>query len=76
MDMTVFQKNLLVYANALLNKLKNVSIPENILDDPIKVLNYKEVEKDSGKKTSIGLDDLKEKSAKNGGELKPEDFLT
>lgn len=76
MEMTVFQKNLMVYANALLNKLKNVNIPEGILDDPIKVLNYKEIEKDSGKKTSVGLDDLKEKSAKNGGQLNPEDFLT
>lgn len=76
MEMTVFQKNLMVYANALLNKLRNVSVPEAILDDPIKVLNYKEIEKDSGKKTSVGLDDLKEKSAKNGGQLNPEDFLT
>jgi hypothetical protein len=76
MEMTLFQKNLLVYANALLNKLKNVNVPESILDDPIKVLNYKEVEKDSGKKTSVGLNDLKEKSAKNGGQLNPEDFLT
>lgn len=76
MEMTVFQKNLMVYANALLNKLKNVNVPEAILDDPIKVLNYKEVEKDTGKKTSVGLDDLKEKSAKNGGRLNPEDFLT
>ena len=76
MDMTIFQKNLLVYANALLNKLKNVNVPDAILDDAMKVLNYKEIEKDSGKKTSVGLDDLKEKSAKNGGRLNPEDFLT
>lgn len=76
MDMTVFQKNLMVYANAILNKLRNVSVPENILDDPIKVLNYKEMEKATGNKTSVGLEDLKEKSAKNGGQLNPEDFLT
>jgi len=76
MEMTVFQKNLLVYANALLNKLRNVNVPEGILEDPMKVLNYKEPEKDTGKKTSVGLDDLKEKSAKNGGQLNPEDFIT
>lgn len=76
MDMTVFQKNLLVYANALLNKLKNVSVPDNLLEDALGVLNYKEPEKDTGKKTSVGVDDLKEKSAKNGGQLNPEDFLT
>lgn len=76
MDMTVFQKNLMVYANALLNKLRNVNIPEAIMDDPIKILNYKELEKETGKKTSVGLNDLKEKSAKNGGQLNPEDFLT
>jgi len=76
MEMTVFQKNLLVYANALLNKLRNVNVPENILEDAISVLNYKEVEKSSGKNTSVGLDDLKEKSAKNGGQLNPEDFIT
>jgi hypothetical protein len=76
MDMTVFQKNLLVYANALLNKLKNTNIPEAIIEDPIKVLNYKEQENDNGKKTSIGTEDLKEKMAKNGGKLNPEDLIT
>ena len=76
MDLSVFQKNLLVYANAILNKLKNVSVPEAILDDPIKILNYKEPEKGSGKDTSVGIKDLKEKSSQNNGELKPEDFLS
>ena len=76
MDLSVFQKNLLVYANAILNKLKNVSVPDAVLDDPIKILNYKEPVKGSGKDTSIGLKDLKEKSSQNNGELKPEDFLS
>ena len=76
MDLSVFQKNLLVYANAILNKLKNVSVPDAALDDPIKILNYKEPEKGSGKETSVGLKDLKEKSSQNNGELKPEDFLS
>lgn len=76
MEVTVFQKNLLVYSNALLNKLKNVTIPEGILEDPVKVLEYKEPEKDNGNKTTVGTDDLKEKMAKNGGKLNPEDLLT
>ena len=76
MNMTVFQKNLMVYANAILNKLKNVSIPDNIQEDALKILNYKEIETKSNNKTSVGMEDLKEKSAKNGGQLNPEDFLT
>lgn len=75
LEMTAFQKNLMVYANSILNKLKNVEIPEAIYEDPIKILNYKKLEKTTSKKTSIGLDDLKEKSMKNGGQLNPEDFL-
>ncbi len=76
MDLSVFQKNLLVYANAILNKLKNVNVPDAVLDDPIKILNYKEPENGSGKDASVGLKDLKEKSSQNNGELKPEDFLS
>jgi len=75
LDMTVFQKNLLTYSNAILNKLRNVEIPDNIYSDPIKILNYKKPEKGQSGKTSVGLDDLKEKSMKNGGQLNPEDFL-
>lgn len=76
MDLSIFQKNLLVYANAILNKLKNVSVPEVILDDPIKILNYKEPKKVNGNETSVGVGDLKEKAKKNGGGLTPEDFTT
>lgn len=76
MDMTVFQKNLLVYSNTLLNKLKNVSIPEAIIEDPVKVLEYKEQEAGKTGKTTTGTDDLKEKMIKNGGKLNPEDLLT
>lgn len=76
MDLSVFQKNLLVYANAILNKLKNVNVPEVILDDPIKILNYKEPEKEIGRDASVGVNDLKEKSKNNGGKLTPEDFLS
>lgn len=73
LDLSVFQKSLLVYSNALLNKLKNISIPEDVAKDPMKVLEYEEKE---GKKTSRGVDDLKEKMEARGGKLKPEDYLT
>lgn len=72
--LTVFQKNLLVYSNSLLNKLKNTSIPDSIANDPVKVLEYDE-KKEKGGKTSQGIDDLKEKAKARGGVLKPEDFL-
>ena len=42
LDLTVFQKNLLTYANAVLNKLKNVSVPSALLKDPVKILEYEE----------------------------------
>lgn len=75
LNLTVFQKNLLVYSNSLLTKFKNTSIPDAIANDPVKVLEYDE-KKDKGGKTSEGLDDLKEKSKARGGVLKAEDFLT
>ena len=73
-DLSSFQKNLLVYSNSLLNKLKNVSIPENILRDPVKILEYEE-KRGSDKKTE-GIEDLKQKFKNSGGALKPEDFLS
>jgi hypothetical protein len=75
-DLTIYQKNLLVYANSLLNKFKNVSIPDGILDDPVKILNYVEKDHSADSKTTYGIEDLREKSAARGGSLKAEDFLT
>lgn len=74
LNMTTFQKNLLVYANAVLNKIKNVSIPDQISHDPIKILHYSEEAKSAT--TSYGIEDLREKSKANGGKLTPEDFLS
>lgn len=74
-DLTLFQKNLLIYSNSLLNKLKNYSIPENILKDPVKVLEYEE-SKDKQKNKTEGIEDLNQKFKKSGGVLKPEDFLS
>tara|TARA_B100000287_G_scaffold68240_1_gene59767 strand:- start:2321 stop:3190 length:870 start_codon:yes stop_codon:yes gene_type:complete len=75
LSLTVFQKGLLSYANALLNKMKNVRIPDEIVGDPIKIFDYEEP-KDTEKKVSHGLDDLKQKMEMRGGELKAEDLLT
>ena len=72
---TLFQKNLLVLSNALLNKMKNSEIPDEISNDPSKILEYEEPE-DKSPNVSHGLDDLKAKMKARGGELKPEDFLT
>ena len=74
-NITSFQKNLIVLSNALLNKIKNVKIPEDISDDPVKVMDY--VEKDeSQSKVSHGVDDLRARAKARGGELKAEDFLS
>ncbi len=74
-DLTVFQKNLLALTNTLFNKIKNVSIPDEISDDPIKILEYEEKEEKESK-VSHGVGDLKRKVAARGGELKAEDFLS
>ena len=59
----------------MLNKLRNVKIPDEISDDPIKIFNYEEKEESEGK-VSHGVDDLKMKSKARGGKLKAEDFLS
>lgn len=74
LKLSIFQKTLLSCANSLLNKLKNTTIPDSIMNDPVKVLNYDE-KRDSKSKTSEGVGDLREKMASRGGVLKPEDFL-
>jgi hypothetical protein len=74
-NITLFQKNLLVLSNALLNKMKSTTIPDEISDDPSKILEYEEPEEKDGNVTH-GLDDLKSKMKARGGELKAEDFLT
>ena len=73
--LTCFQKNLIVYSNALFNKIKNVSIPSEIAGDPVKVYEYEEKPHQESK-TSHGVDDLRTKMAMRGGELKAEDFLS
>lgn len=72
---TLFQKSLLIFSSSLLNKMKNVSIPDEISKDPVKILDYEEKQV-GDKKVSHGVDDLKMKMQARGGKLKAEDFLS
>ncbi len=77
LNLTIFQRNLLVYANSLLNKLKSTTIPDGIANDPVKILDYsEETANTKASKVSHGIGDLVEKNKARGGTLKPEDFLT
>lgn len=78
LELTIFQKNLLVYGNILITKLKNsYKMPNEIKDNPIKIFEWTE-----GDKNSKSLDDndfnIREKVKKAGGleNMKPEDKIT
>ena len=72
---TIWQKNLLSYASILLNKLKNLDIPDEIRQDALKVYNFKEKkEGSSDNKVTEGVSDLRAKMAEKGGKLTAEDF--
>lgn len=74
-DISIWQKNLIFYASVLLNKLKNMDMPDNITDDPVKIYNFKPKENQSNDdKTTHGVSDLRDKMAKSGGKLTAEDF--
>tara|TARA_B100001939_G_C16946493_1_gene620584 strand:- start:2697 stop:3563 length:867 start_codon:yes stop_codon:yes gene_type:complete len=75
MNLTIFQKGLISYSRALMNKIQNTSIPEKIYGDPVKMFDYKEPKKEEKENTTHGLDDLKRRMSSRGGELKAEDFL-
>jgi len=74
MNLTIFQKNLISYSRGLLNKLKNVKIPEEFASDPVKMFDYEE-EEEKEENTTHGVEDIKRKMKARGGELKAEDFL-
>ena len=74
-ELTIFQRSLLIMTNSLLNKLRNVNIPDEISDDPVKIYEYEEKEQTEAK-VSHGVDDLKQKAKARGGKLKAEDFLS
>lgn len=71
---TVLQKNLLIYASAILNKLKNIEMPDDIKQDPIKIIKFKPSENKSAK-TTEGIEDIRQKLSANNGKLKAEDLL-
>jgi len=75
LEITDLQKNLIVLTHALLNKIKNTSIPDEIASDPIRIMDYEEKD-DAAAKVSHGTDDLKLKMNARGGKLKAEDFLS
>lgn len=78
LELTIFQKNLLLYGNILINKLKNsYKMPNEIKDNPIKIFEWSE-----DNKNSKSLDDndfnIRDKVKKAGGleNMKPEDKIT
>lgn len=73
MDLTLYQKNLLSQANFLYQKIKNHSMPDHVYNDPRKILNFKDDQKN--KNVTDGVKDLKLKHAAKKGNLSAEDYL-
>jgi hypothetical protein len=73
-SITIFQRYLLSYASSILNKLKNVEMPDDVKNDPVKILDFNPDDKSSVSKVSHGIDDIKNK-IKNKGKLTPEDLI-
>tara|TARA_B100001093_G_scaffold236738_1_gene226838 strand:- start:20720 stop:21577 length:858 start_codon:yes stop_codon:yes gene_type:complete len=72
---TIWQKSLLSYASILLNKLKNLDIPDDIREDAVKVYNFQPREDGAkGDKVTEGVSDLRAKMAQRGGKLTADDF--
>jgi hypothetical protein len=75
-SVTQWQKNLIFYASTLLNKLKSLSMPDEVREDAVSLYNFKEKDEsqDSDNKVTHGVSDLRAKMAKNEGKLTAEDF--
>ncbi len=72
---TIWQKSLLSYASVLLNKLKNLDIPDDIREDAVKVYNFQPKEDGAkGDKVTEGVSDLRAKMSQKGGKLTADDF--
>lgn len=76
LKLTVFQKNLLIYGNVLINKLKNChNMPDDIKTNPVKIYEWSE-----NNKKSLDTEDfnIREKVKMAGGleNMKPEDKIT
>ena len=75
-ETTVYQRSLLDISASLYGKMSNHTIPDEIMKDPIKILDYNPDKKAENSNTSYGVDDLIQKSAKSGGKLTPQDLLS
>lgn len=71
---TVFQRLLLSYASVVLSKLRNIEMPDNVKEDPVKVYEYNPDNKQKETKISHGVDDLKN-TIRQKGKLTPEDLI-
>lgn len=71
---TIFQRYLLSYASVLLNKLKNLDIPDEIRLDPLKIFDFNPDNKNQTSKVSHGVDDLKN-ALKTKGKITAEDLI-
>jgi hypothetical protein len=75
-ELTIFQKNLLVYSFVLRRKIDNIpDIPASVIDNPIALYNYDPDEKNGGQQEEMNI---REFVNSRGGEenLKPEDYVT
>lgn len=77
LELTIFQKNILVYGNILISKLKNCSnMPSDVKTNPIKIYEWSE----NNSKKSVDTEDfnIREKVKRAGGleNMKPEDKIT
>ena len=74
-NITIFQRYLFSYASVLLNKLRNIEIPEEIRQDPLKIYNFNPDQSDKkGSKTTHGVEDMRS-AMQNNGKLSAEDLL-
>lgn len=74
-NITVWQKNLIFYASILLNKIKNMEMPDSVREDPVKIYKYQgKTEEKAGDNVVHGVEDLKQKMKQKGGKLSAEDF--
>lgn len=72
---SLWQKNLIFYASVLLNKLKNLDVPDDVREDPVKLFKFSpKEEKDTSNNVVHGVEDLRAKMAEKGGKLGAEDF--
>lgn len=74
-NITLLQKRLLVYASILLNKLKNMNVPEEVRRDAMLLIDFNKEEESQSEKKTEGVEDLRKKMAKRGGKLKAGDLL-